>query len=139
MNRLMMFAVLAFVVGGCCWFGGRDAPQATAISPDGKNEIRLWTKPLAYEVVRGGAVVVAKSEIGMKVDGKRLVPGSACTVREEAKSGTVDTPVYKKEKIDLSGNETFVDFGDWGVRLAARNDGVAYRFETERAGRIKVN
>ena len=139
MNRLMMFAVLALVVGGCCWFGGGDAPQATAVSPDGKNEIRLWTKPLAYEVVRGGAVVVAKSEIGMKVDGKCLVPGDACEVREEAKSGTVDMPVYKKAKIDLSGNETFVDFGDWGVRLAARNDGVAYRFETEKAGRIKVN
>ena len=138
MNK-MTIVLSALAVGGCCWFGGGDAPQATAISPDGKNEIRLWTKPLAYEVVRGGAVVVAKSEIGMKVDGKCLVPGDACEVREEAKSGTVDMPVYKKAKIDLSGNETFVDFGDWGVRLAARNDGVAYRFETEKAGRIRVD
>ena len=137
MRKLSLVAVLALV--GCSFFGecGKDA--VTAVSPDGKNEIRLWTSPLAYEVRRGGTVVVAKSEIGMKVDEKCLVPGAKCLVQGEVKSGTVETPIYKKARIDLSGNETFVDFGDWGVRLAARNDGVAYRFETKMPGRIKVN
>lgn len=109
------------------------------LSPDGKNEIRLWTDPLAYEVRRGGEVIVAKSEIGMKVDGRCLVPGAKCLVRKEKKSGFVEMPVYKKDRIDLSANETFVDFGDWGVRLAARNDGVAYRFETKMPGRIRID
>ena len=136
MNKLSLLGVLA--LAGCCFFSEPGADAITAVSPDGKNEIRLCTDPLAYEVLRGGNVVVAKSEIGMKVGGKCLVPRASCSVQREVKSGTVETPVYKRARIDLSGNETFVDFGDWGVRLAARNDGVAYRFETKMPGRIRV-
>ncbi|MBQ0032605.1 MAG: glycoside hydrolase family 97 catalytic domain-containing protein, partial [bacterium] len=137
MMKLLSFGTLA--LAGCCFWGQGEKEQACAVSPDGRNEIRLWTNPLAYEVRRGGEVVVAKSEIGMKVDGKCLAPCASCPVRSEVRVGTVETPVYKKDRIDLAANETFADFGDWGVRLAARNDGVAYRFETKRPGRIRVN
>ena len=137
MGKLSLLGVLALT--GCCFFSDPGADAVTAISPDGKNEIRLWTNPLAYEVRRGGEVVVAKSEIGLKVEGKCLMRSAKCLVQREGKSGFVETPIYKKARIDLSGHETFADFGDWGVRLAARNDGVAYRFETKMPGRIKVN
>ena len=137
MKRLVVLAALALT--GCRFFGTGSDGAVSAVSPDGKNEIRLWTCPLAYEVLRNGEVVVAKSEIGMKVDGACLAPRAPCSVQREVKSGTVETPVYKKDRIDLAGNETFVDFGDWGVRLAARNDGVAYRFQTKRPGRIRVD
>ena len=137
--KKLMLTTLGLSLAGCCLFENPKPADVAAVSPDGKNEIRLWTDPLAYEVVRGGEIVVAKSEIGMKVDGKCLKGGIPSAVTTEAKGGTVETPVYKKDRIDLSGNETFVDFGDWGVRLAARNDGVAYRFETKMPGRIKVN
>ena len=36
-------------------FGGL-APDVVALSPDGRNEIRLWKYPLAYEVLRDGGV-----------------------------------------------------------------------------------
>ena len=137
MRKLSLLGVLA--LAGCCFWGENENGPVSAVSPDGRNEIRLWTSPLAYEVRRSGTVVVAKSEVGMKVNGKCLVPEASCSVRKEGKSGFAETPVYKKARIDLSGNEAFVDFGDWGVRLAARNDGVAYRFETKMQGRIKVN
>ncbi len=114
-------------------------PTATAVSPDGKNEIRLWTNPLAYDVVREGVVVVGFSEIGMKVDGACLKSCGEPQVTTRKLSGTVETPVYKKAEVNLAGTETFVDFGDWGVRLVARDDGVAYRFETEKAGKMTVN
>lgn len=141
MRKLLSFGVLA--LAGCCFWGEGENGAVSAVSPDGRNEIRLWTNPLAYEVRRGGTVVVAKSEIGMKVDGKCLNCGGedapAPIVERHAVAGTVETPIYKKARIDLSGNEAFADFGDWGVRLAARNDGVAYRFETKMPGQIKVN
>ena len=145
MKKLLITVLGSLALAGCCLF--EDCPEdavVTAVSPDGKNEIRLWTDPLAYEVRRAGEVVVGKSEIGMKVDGRCLAelkrPGEGVpSVGTRTVSGTLETPVYKKARIDLAGNETFVDFGDWGVRLAARNDGVAYRFETKLPGRIKVN
>ena len=144
--KKILTVVGALALSGCVLFDKTDADDSvvTAVSPDGKNEIRLWTDPLAYEVRRAGEVLVGKSEIGMKVNGSCLsslkrTEGRFPVVEKRALSGTLETPIYKKDRIDLAGNETFVDFGDWGIRLAARNDGVAYRFETKMPGRIKVN
>ncbi len=138
MKRLMMTMVGVALAGCSSWFAKKPI---VAVSPDGKNEIRLYTAPLAYEVLRDGVVVVAKSEIGLKVDGKCLVKdaGEPKATEKKALSGTVATPVYKKASVDLAGTETFADWGDWGVRLVARNDGVAYRFETKKGGEIIVN
>ena len=58
MKRLVM-AALAAVAAGCCCLCNSGKPTAKAVSPDGRNEIRLWTNPLAYEVARDGVVVAA--------------------------------------------------------------------------------
>ena len=165
MRKTIAAAAAAFLVAGCSVFEF-EPTAATAVSPDGRNEIRLWTNPLAYEVVRDGVVVVAKSEIGLQLDGNWLVPpqgetaaevnlghnygapptvdfqrprtGEGPSVSSLPVTGTVETPVYKKARVDLYGNETFVGFREWGIRLAARDDGVAYRFETRLPGRVKV-
>ena len=116
-----------------------NEPVAVAKSPDGKNEIRLWANPLAYEVRRAGAVLVGRTEISLKVDGRRLgLVETPQRTQTRALSGTVPMPIYKKSFIDLVANETEADFGGWGVRLIARNDGVAYRFETNFGGEMRV-
>ena len=129
-------SVAALAMAGCMCSHAFNPDVNSAVSPDGKNEIRLYSSPLAYEVLRDGAVVVAKTEIGLKVDGKCVKEGGAKPVDVTVKKsgGSADFPVYKKGKVCLAAGETFVDFGDWGVRLAARNDGVAYRFETKKPG-----
>ena len=137
MRMLMLLSALA--LSGCSFFGEGGRTIVSAVSPDGKNEIRLSTNPLAYEVLREGKVLVAETEIGMKVDGRRLAAGAGCLVRYEKKAGLAEAPVYKKAKVDLAANETVVDFGDCGVRLVARDDGVAYRFETKLPGKITVD
>ena len=91
MKRLLTLGLLALT--GCILSRPGDEVTARAISPDGRNEIRLWTDPLSYEVARDGVVVVAKTEIGMTVDGKCLASSAKCLVRKEAKSGFVETPV----------------------------------------------
>ena len=53
-------------------------------------------------------------------------------------TGSVATPIYKKSAIDLAANETRVDFGKWALVLHARNDGVAWRFETRYDGEVTV-
>ena len=137
--KKLVVTILGLAAAGCC-FMKFDGADATATSPDGRNEIRLWTAPLAYEVSRDGVVVVAKTPIGLKVDGECIAKGATLKgVTSREVSGCLETPVYKKSKVCLKGAETFADFGDWGVRLAARNDGVAYRFETKKSGTIKVS
>ena len=84
MNKFSLWGV--FAMAGCCFFGEKTEPSVTVASPDGRNEIRLWTNPLAYEVARDGEVIVAKSEIGMKVDGKDLASDSMRLMRKDARS-----------------------------------------------------
>jgi len=115
----------------------------SVVSPDGKNEIRLHENPLRYEVLRGGKTLVAPSPIGMQVEGQRL------KVEQRKDDSFVQpptshlqpykTPLYKKSQIDLAAREVYADFGDWGIRLVARNDGVAYRFEMKRKGEVRVD
>ena len=137
--KKLMVALLGMAAAGCCCLFNCEGPDATAVSPDGRNEIRLWASPLAYEVARDGVVVVAKTPIGLKLDGRCLCEDARLTdVSKRKVEGCVATPVYRKAKVCLCGNETYAKFGDWGVRLAARNDGVAYRFETAKGGTVRV-
>ena len=115
------------------------AEPVRVASPDGRNVIRLWTDRLGYEVSRDGAVLVPRTDIGMTVGGRRLSGAANCRVIKNVLSGRADAPVYKKSQIRLDGRSAFADFGDWGVRLVARDDGVGYRFETRMPGRIRVD
>jgi len=130
--RLLPFVVCACaLVSGCSWLGGGD--EIAAVSPDGRNKIRLYLRPMAYEVLRDGKVVVAKSRISLRIDGKHLAREAeevAPVVSTGRVMGKFFPAVYKKGKVFESAYETVVDFGRWGVRLVARDDGVAYRFET---------
>ena len=109
------------------------------ISPDGRNGIEFDAEKSTMRVLRNGTVRSDWTDVGLTVDGRRLVPSVACTVRKENKMGSAESPVYKKVKVNLSANEAFADFGDWGVRLVARDDGVAYRFETALPGRVRID
>ena len=111
----------------------------SVVSPDGKNRIEFDTERSAVRVLRNGTVRSGWTDVALTVDGKRLVARAACSVRKERKSGMAEAPVYKKAKVDLSANEAFAGFGDWGIRLVARNDGVAYRFETTLPGRVRID
>ena len=127
--------MVAATVAGCAWTTRADELGAKAAFD--RNEIRLYTGPLAYEVVRDGKVVAAKTTIGFSLDGVcQAKDAKLAKVTERKLSGSVETPVYKKASVDLSASETYADFGTFGVRLVARKDGVAYRFETKKAGTI---
>ena len=132
-KMVIIGAVAAVAISACM-----AAEIGAAVSPDGRNVIRLHAAPLAYEVLRDGVVVAARSGIGVCLDGTCLVKGisAAASVSKRTLAGTVPAPTYKKAGVSLAGNETLADFGDFAVRLVARNDGVAYRLELKKAGII---
>jgi len=134
-------AALLLAVCGCGIFGcGTDV--VSAVSPDGRNEIRLTLNPLSYEILRDGVTMVAKSRIALRVDGQRLMKMTedrTPVVSGGRLLGKVRTPSYKKSEVNLNGQETLVDYGTWAVRLVARDDGVAYRFETRLPGRVRID
>ena len=129
MKKITLMMVAAAAAGSA---GLARADELAAKTVFGDNEIRLYAKPLAYEIVKSGETVVAKTAIGIKLDGVCRKDAAPLRVESKTLSGIVDTPVYKKSSVDLSGSETYVDFEDFGIRLVARKDGVAYRFETKK-------
>ena len=56
-NFLAGMAAAAAVAGCTC--NPITKNEATAVSPDGHNEIRFQLKPFAYEVLRDGQTLVA--------------------------------------------------------------------------------
>jgi len=114
---------------------------AESVSPDGQNTVRLYVNPLSYEVLRNGRPVVLRTPIDLEIGGRGLAEAASAEdprVTPRSFSGMTPADTYKKAFVSLEGNETFADFGDWGVRLAARNDGVAWRFETKFPNEITV-
>ena len=136
MRKLMVAAAVSF--------GLTAVAQTVSVkSPDGKNEIRLDTEPvLSYSVFRSGIERIASTPLAMSLEGKGLLGGAKVKISSidtQSLKGKVETPLYKKSSVDETANKAVVSFaGNWRIALIARNDGVAYRFETGYAGRVKV-
>ena len=141
--------VLSVFAQGAHLYMAEDSKQFQATSPNGLNELRLNVNKdgMVYSVLRRGKVVVEPTDISLKIEGRGWLDGKAAgkgfpalpTMAARKIEGKLATPIYKKSSVDLAANETRVDFGDWAVVLHARNDGVAWRFETEMEGEITVS
>ena len=128
--RNLIFALVS--ASACAYAGAADLAASF-----GGNEIRLYTNPLSYEVAKDGAIVVARTPIGVSLDGKSLEKGAKLVAKSTgSESGTIAVPVYKKAAVDGECKWSLADFDDFAVRLVARRDGVAYRIELKKSGVI---
>ena len=137
MKRFFLQAVALAVASAA------SAQTVSVKSPDGKNEIRLFTEPvLSYSVLRSGVERVSPTPLALEIEGRGVLGGAGAKVASidtAISGGKIATPLYKKAFVDESANRTTVAFdGGWRLALVARNDGVAYRFETGFDGRVKV-
>ena len=142
MKREKMFRFAVQVALATVGVFTAEAGNFRAVSPDGHNELRFETDAggMAYSVLRKGRTVIEPTRISLHTKEHGGMNGANVKPKSVSRNvqGTLVTPIYKKASIDLAANETCVDFGEWAVRLHARNDGVAWRFETKYAGRIRV-
>ena len=129
-SRNLLLALVATCA--CASAGAADLTASFA-----GNEIRLYANPLSYEVAKDGEVLVARTPIGVSVDGRDLAKGAQLLAKSTgSECGSVATPVYKKASVDCECKWSLADFGDFAVRLAARKDGVAYRIELRKTGLV---
>jgi alpha-glucosidase len=111
-------------------------------SPNGKLDLTLQAgTTLRWSVQHEGTSVITPSALsltlaGGEVLGKNAVVASTKTV---AVNTTIMAPVYKKREVADKYNQLTINLkGGYGLLLRAYDDGVAYRFFTQRPGRLTI-
>jgi len=114
----------------------------TVASPDGKIVVTLEAAAKMYwSVKHGNTAVIAPSSISLTLDNGEVLGDNAKIVSSKTISvNTVfNTPVYKKKSVVDNYNQLTVSCkGDYGIIARAYNDGVAYRFFTNKKGIITI-
>jgi alpha-glucosidase len=111
-------------------------------SPDGKINITIAAmETVNWMVQHEGADVITSSPISMTLDNGEVLGQNVSVKKTLAASADViiNTPIYKKDKIRDNYNQLTIIFkGDYGLIFRAYNDGVAYRWFTQKKGDITV-
>ena len=136
-NSFMVFLVAVGTAASAAVADCRDDKPCAAAKFDA-NEIRLYQRPLRYEVLKDGVVVVPPTQIDIQIDGSWILEKAAIKGLKSETYGAASeaAPIYKKGAIDTRRNVTLADFGDAAVCLAARSDGVAYRIVAKKPGMV---
>jgi alpha-glucosidase len=111
-------------------------------SPDGK--ISITVNPGAvtkWWVKHEDTEIITPSVISMTLDNGEVL-GKNTVIRKMsavAINQVINTPIYKKDKVQDNCNQLTLTFkGDYGLIFRAYNDGVAYRFFTQKKGEITI-
>jgi alpha-glucosidase len=112
-------------------------------SPDAKSEIRLTVaNKLAISVFHNRQEIISPSLIEMRLDEQHMIedrPVVLIATPKSVKSSIAPIIPEKRNLIPDIYNELTITFkGDYGLKLRAYDDGVAYRFFTTMKGEVTV-
>lgn len=124
--------------------GASAAPVKTyeVKSPDGRLALVLTAgERLSFTVARNGETLVAPSEMALTLSTGEVLGESprVRSARRRAVTETIDAPLYRQSRFDAAYNELDLRLrGDYGILARAYDDGVCYRFYTERDGELTI-
>jgi alpha-glucosidase len=112
------------------------------ISPDGKINVNVTTgSAINWSVKHEGTDVIMPSEISITLDNGEVV-GKNASIKKTAASSVdeiINTPIYKKDKVQDDYNQLTITFkDDYGLIFRVYNDGVAYRWFTQKKGDLTI-
>lgn len=116
--------------------------QYTVSSPDGKTAMHITVgQNITYSVTQDNVEVIAASPISMTLtDG--TVWGVAPKVigsKRHSVNEVIDAHFYKQDKVEDKYNDLILRFArKWNLEVRAYNDGVAYRFVSNRKGKYEI-
>jgi len=111
-------------------------------SPDGKINITVAAgTSVNWSVRHEDTEVILPSEISITLDNGEILGKNAVVKKSVATAtrGIFTTPIYKKDTVQDNYNQLTFNFkGDYGLIFRAYDDGVAYRFFTQKKGEITI-
>ena len=119
------------------------AETFTVSSPDGALDVTVVTdNQLQWSVTHRGKKVITPSELGMVVDGKPITRKLAITEHRTHEVDQVVIPAVaqKSSRIRDHYHDLHLVFNNqFGIEFRAYNDGVAYRFFSQREGDMQID
>ena len=103
-------------------------------SPNGKLEVAITAEPkLSYSILCNGEMVLAPSQIGLKIHSGVTIGESVKVkrVKRTTVNTTIPTKFYFRDEIKDHYNALRIDFAaNYGVEFRAYDEGIVYRFVT---------
>jgi len=116
--------------------------SVTLKSPDGNLETTIEAgEKLTYTIKHGGDLIVGPSAISMRLsDGSSFGEKPALRkTKQNTVRNVIESPLYKRKSITNEYNEVVLTFrGDYEVVFRAYNEGVAYRFVSNKKKPFQV-
>nr|WP_198999984.1 glycoside hydrolase family 97 protein [Flavobacterium sp. ASV13] len=111
-------------------------------SPDEKIEVKIAVNgKISWSVSHEKDLILAPSVMSMTLD-QNIVLGEHAIVlssKKESIDTSFDSPFYKKKSVQNKYNQLILNFkNDFSIEYRAFNDGVAYRFRTQKKKDITV-
>jgi alpha-glucosidase len=114
----------------------------TLQSPNGKISVNITIdKDVKWSVRHQNTSVLAPSAIAMESGNAEMlgVNPKVASVKTSTVNEVFSTPVYKKQSVKNNYNQLLINFkGNYSMEFRAFDDGVAYRFITNRKGDITI-
>jgi len=141
-QRLLI--ILAVLTSMVLHTSAKEVKEVIVSSPDGKAVIKLdFTKNLLLSVTYNNQQVMAPSPVSMTIaeyPEAFLNPTRAKVIQHKVTAVIIPPVAEKRSRIPDEYNESEVWFkGNYGIRLRAYNDGVAWRLITRFPDSITVN
>ncbi|GAA3973282.1 glycoside hydrolase family 97 protein [Mucilaginibacter dorajii] len=111
-------------------------------SPDGKIDLSVSAgAAISWGVKYQETEVITPSTVSMTLAGGEVLGKNAVVKSSKASSADTyfNTPIYKKDKVHDQYNQIAINFkSDYSLVFRAYDDGVAYRFITQKKGEITI-
>lgn len=139
--KLSALLLLLFVLPSAAVFAQSEKIYHVK-SPDGKIDITVTAgKTISWSVKHEDTEVILPSSISMTLDNSEVLGKDAVVISAKTVSVSqeLNTPIYKKDKVQDNYKQLTLMFkGNYGLIFRAYNDGVAYRFLTNKKGDIII-
>ena len=140
----MIRIISAFAVLLIANAGWAQKPKVFQLaSPDNKIQVTVTvTEKITWAVQHEGQTILAPSPMALQLAGDEQlgVNPKLISAKQQVINETISTVAYKKDVVTNNCNQlTLTCKGNYGIIFRAYNDGVAYRFFTQRKEDIIVN
>ncbi|MDB5134248.1 MAG: Retaining alpha-galactosidase [Mucilaginibacter sp.] len=139
--KLCILLLLCFVLPFAASFAQSEKTYHVK-SPDGKIDLTIRTgKAISWSVNHEATEIILPSSVSLTLDNGEILGEYPVVKSSKTASANqvIITPIYKKDKVNDSYNQLTITFkGDYGLIFRSYNDGVAYRFFTNKKGEITI-